>query len=303
MRPEEHSRLNPAGDPTPYLAVAIDTPLRQVFDYRAPADGARAAPGSRVWVPFGRRRVVGIVVEGREHSEVPADKLRAAFAVIDDEPTFSPDTLALLAWAAEYYRHPIGEVLTSALPVPLRGGAPVREEKILWRITARGREQAPVKLPARSVRLRAIAEYLSKHAQASASEILSATESPLSALRNLEERGFVERFVREVSDTVAPVALLREGPALNEAQAAAVERILATLGTFASHLLYGVTGSGKTEVYLRAIASVLARDQQVLVLVPEIALTPQLIARFRGRFDAPLAVLHSGLSDTERLAA
>jgi primosomal protein N' (replication factor Y) len=102
---------------------------------------------------------------------------------------------------------------------------------------------------------------------------------------------------------VAPVSIVREGPPLNEAQAAAVERIQNTLGTFVSHLLYGVTGSGKTEVYLHVIESVLARGQQVLVLVPEIALTPQLIGRFRGRFDAPLAVLHSGLNDTERLAA
>jgi primosomal protein N' (replication factor Y) len=290
-------------DRAPYLAVAIDTPLRQVFDYRAPEGGAPVGPGYRVWVPFGRRRVVGVVVESREHSEVPAEKLRAAYEAIDDEPTFSPDALALLTWAAEYYRHPIGEVLTSALPVPLRNGAPVRQETILWRLTALGREQALAKLPARSVRLRAIAQYLTEHAQASASEILSATESPSSALRNLEERGFVESFVREPAVGAEPVTTVREGPALNEAQAAAVERITSTLGTFASHLLYGVTGSGKTEVYLRAIATVLARGQQVLVLVPEIALTPQLIARFRGRFDAPLAVLHSGLNDTERLAA
>lgn len=292
-----------AADRAPYLAVAIDTPLRQVFDYRAPAGGAPVGPGHRVWVPFGRRRVVGVVVEGREHTEVPPEKLRAAFEVIDDEPTFSPDALALLTWAAEYYRHPIGEVLTSALPVPLRKGAPVRQETILWRLTELGREQALAKLPARSVRLRAIAQYLTDHAQASASDILGATDSPSSALRNLEQRGFVEPFVREPSATVAPVTTVREGPALNEAQAAAVERIQKTLGTFTSHLLYGVTGSGKTEVYLHAIATVLARGQQVLVLVPEIALTPQLIARFRGRFDAPLAVLHSGLNDTERLAA
>nr|WP_230979461.1 primosomal protein N' [Steroidobacter gossypii] len=286
---------------TPYLAVAIDTPLRQVFDYRAPA-GTAAGPGYRVWVPFGRRRVVGVVVEGRDDTEVPSEKLRAAFEVIDDEPTFSAELLALLTWAAEYYRHPVGEVLSSAMPVHLRNGAPLRQETILWRLTDQGREQALATLPARSVRLRAIAEYLLNHAQAPASEILSATESPLSALRNLETRGFVEQFAREAPET-GPVSIVRAGPPLNEAQAAAVERITNTLGSFASHLLYGVTGSGKTEVYLHAIAAVLARGHQALVLVPEISLTPQLIARFRGRFDAPLAVLHSGLNDTERMAA
>jgi primosomal protein N' (replication factor Y) len=289
-------------DRTPYLAVAIDTPLRQVFDYRGPADVAVGA-GYRVWVPFGRRRVVGVVVEGRDQTEVPTNKLRAAFEVIDSEPTFGPDLLSLLTWAAEYYRHPIGEVLTSAMPAPLRNGAPIREEKSVWRLTALGREQALAKLPARSIRLRAIAEYLTNHEQAPASEILRATESPLSALRNLEERGFVEQFVHEKTDMVPPVSILRAGPPLNEAQAGAVERIRNTLGTFASHLLYGVTGSGKTEVYLHVIGAALDRNQQVLVLVPEIALTPQLIGRFRARFDAPLAVLHSGLNDTERLAA
>lgn len=289
-------------DRAPYLGVAVDTPLRQLFDYRAPEGGAAVGPGHRVWIPFGRRRVVGVVVESREHSEVPPNKLRAAFESIDNEPTFDAGLLALLLWAAEYYRHPVGEVLTSALPVMLRSGAPLREEHILWRLTPLGREQAAAKLPQRSIRLRAIAEYLTSHEQAAASAILSATESPLSALRNLESRGYVEQFARDAS-APAPVSVLRAGPALNAAQAAAVERIQNNLGSFASHLLYGVTGSGKTEVYLHAIATVLAHGQQVLVLVPEIALTPQLIARFRGRFDAPLAVLHSGLNDTERLAA
>nr|WP_202624480.1 primosomal protein N' [Steroidobacter agaridevorans] len=289
-------------DRTPYLAVAIDTPLRQVFDYRAP-EGAAVGAGFRVWVPFGRRRVVGVVVEGIDQTEVPANKLRAAFEAIDAEPTLDPGLLSLLTWAAEYYRHPVGEVLTSALPVLLRNGAPVREEKFLWRLTELGREKALATLPARSVRLRAIAQYLTKQEQAPASEILSATESPSSALRNLEARGFVEEFAREKTDIVPPVSIVRAGPPLNEAQTAAVERIRNTLDFFASHLLYGVTGSGKTEVYLHVIEAVLARGQQVLVLVPEIALTPQLISRFRARFDAPLAVLHSGLNDTERLAA
>lgn len=285
----------------PYLGVAVDTPLRQIFDYRAP-EGSTPSPGHRVWVPFGRRRVVGVVVECREHSEVPANKLRAAFEAIDVEPTFDAHLLALLTWAAEYYRHPLGEVLTSALPVMLRSGAPLREEHILWRLTPLGHAEALSKLPQRSIRLRAIAEFLATRGQAPAAEILSATESPLSALRNLEARGFIEQFARgEVSH--GPVSIVRAGPALNEAQTNAVERIRASLGSFTSHLLYGVTGSGKTEVYLHAIADVLARDQQALVLVPEIALTPQLISRFRGRFDAPLAVLHSGLNDTERLAA
>ncbi|HEX7769112.1 MAG TPA: primosomal protein N', partial [Dokdonella sp.] len=91
------------------LVVAIDTPLRRVFDYRAAAAWAdRVAPGHRVWVPFGRRRVVGVVLECREHSSVPSEKLRAAFGLIDGEPTFDETFLELLRWSADYYRHPIG---------------------------------------------------------------------------------------------------------------------------------------------------------------------------------------------------
>src|SRR5690606_5387482 len=116
-----------------------------------------------------------------------------------------------------------------------------------------------------------------------------------------QERGFVEQYTRATAPPVS--AEVRPGPQLNPEQQQAVAAIQASLGSFVTHLLYGVTGSGKTEVYLHAIAQVLAQDRQALVLVPEIALTPQLIARFRQRFKAPLAVLHSGLNDTERLSA
>ena len=135
-----------------------------------------------------------------------------------------------------------------------------------------------------------------------AADLLSATDSTPEILRKLEARGYLaqtKRLPAQESTTLAP----RAGPTLNDAQREAVERISGTLGSFASHLLYGVTGSGKTEVYLRTIAAVIERNEQALVLVPEIALTPQLIARFRARFDTPLAVLHSNLSDGERLAA
>jgi primosomal protein N' (replication factor Y) len=111
-----------------------------------------------------------VVVEARDHSEVQSNKLRAAFEPIDEEPTYDAELLALLTWAADYYRHPIGEVLASALPVMLRGGAPVREEQFLWRLTALGQTEALSKLTSRSVRLRAIAEYLTKQPQAAATQ-------------------------------------------------------------------------------------------------------------------------------------
>ena len=120
------------------VLVAIDTPLRRTFDYRLPAEmaGGDIAPGQRVLVPFGRRRVVGIVIECRESSDVPDEKLRSLLSVIDPEPVFDAGLLGLLTWAADYYRHPIGEVLAAALPVALRQSVPLLAHRKVWRLTA-----------------------------------------------------------------------------------------------------------------------------------------------------------------------
>jgi primosomal protein N' (replication factor Y) len=294
----DHNIMTNAG----ILAVAIDTPLRRTFDYRAPAQQPDLAPGQRVWVPFGRRRVVGVVVERRDRTEVPAGKLRSVFGAVDEERTFDAALLQLLLWSADYYRHPVGEVIAAAMPAPLRVGASLREETTVWSLTDPGRREALAELKANAVRLRAIVTALTSTAEMTASELLAATDGTPGMLRKLEARGYVTQTKRVPAAELSTPAP-RAGPTLNDAQREAVQRISGTLGSFASHLLYGVTGSGKTEVYLRTIAAVIERKQQALVLVPEIALTPQLIARFRARFDTPLAVLHSNLSDGERLAA
>lgn len=286
-----------------FLSIAIDTPLRRTFDYRLEAGSDVAPlPGTRVRVPFGRRQVVGYVLEHRDSTDVPASKLRSIQAVLDSEPAFDETLLQLLRWAAEYYRHPVGEVLAAALPAPLREGAPLRAERFAWQLTEHGRTNALAEISARAARQRSIVEYLLQHGVVDAEVLLDASGGSADALRTLVSRGFVERVVLESASPpldVQPAA----GPELNDAQREAVERIAASFGTFASHLLYGVTGSGKTEVYLQLIARVLARGEQALVLVPEIALTPQLVARFQARFPIPIAVMHSGLNDTERLQA
>lgn len=288
------------------LAVAIDAPLRRLFDYRAPVgvDAAQLVPGTRVWVPFGRRRVVGVIVEHRATSSFPLAKLRSAQAPLDSEPTFDHALLELLRWSADYYRHPVGEVIAAAMPVGLRHGTPLAAEETCWRLTSAGREQALQQLNKRAVRLRAVVSVLRELNEATTQALTDTTGSGTDALRTLESRGYIERFMRttqSVSSTAGGV--VRTVPILNEAQRSAVATIGQSLGRFTSWLLHGVTGSGKTEVYLRAIAEVLERGEQALVLVPEIALTPQLISRFRNRFDAGLAIVHSGLSDGERLSA
>lgn len=282
------------------VGVALDTPLRRIFDYRVPQQQA-VVPGQRLWVPFGRRRVVGVATEVRQTTTVAEGKLRAVLGPVDSEPTFDAALLKLLLWSSEYYRHPVGEVIAAALPGPLRQGTALREEIVVLKLTELGRVEGLDKVPARAARMRAVIELLASGDEFELHDVLGRTDSSGDVVRKLEARGFVERMTRLPAPVAAPSGSLVAGPDLNGPQHEAVERICRTLGSFASHLLYGVTGSGKTEVYLQAIARVIARGEQALVLVPEIALTPQLIGRFRARFDAPLAVMHSGLSDTERL--
>jgi primosomal protein N' (replication factor Y) len=283
-----------------YVAVALDVPLRATFDYRVPEPSpASLRPGQRVRVPFGRRRTTGIIMTIRETTQIDPAKLKAVIDVLDDAPAFDADLLALLIWAADYYQHPIGEVLFSALPAGLRSGAPLEARRTSFRLT--GRAPPVEELPRTASRMRELMTRLSGPGASSSAEF-AAIRGAGAVLRKLEQRGWIESFVTidtgiPESPRVAPPATM----ALSEEQAVAVEAITTRFGSYANLLLNGVTGSGKTEVYLRAIAQALTRDAQALVLVPEIALTPQLVRRFVERFKAAPAVLHSGLTDTERL--
>jgi primosomal protein N' (replication factor Y) len=285
------------------LVIAIDTPLRRTFDYLAPT-ALRAhdvIPGQRWWVPFGRRRVVGVLIAKRDHSDISREKLRAALGPVEAESTFDEDLLELLLWAAEYYRHPVGEVLAGALPVLLRNGTSLAEDEVFWECVANADIDAVI--PKRAARMRAVLAHLQGGAS-TVSELRNAVECTAGTLRTLSERGLIRSLRRAKSLDELPCATLRmPKPALNDAQQKAVEAITRSFGTFASHLLFGVTGSGKTEVYLEAIETLLAQARQALVLVPEIALTPQLIERFRQRLPTRIAVLHSGLTERERLNA
>jgi primosomal protein N' (replication factor Y) len=287
------------------LGIAVDVPLRRLFDYRPPvgSDPARLQPGVRLWVPFGRRRVTGVLLEIRQTSALPDSKLRAAIAVIDETPLVDPPLLDLLRWAADYYRHPPGEVIAAALPAPLRTGTAAFETEERWTLSAAARTGELPPLSARAHRLREMVAAL-EHRDA-ADEAALAVLSPRwrDHVRELEERGWVLRLREVTTPAAARPPVVGTGPDPTPGQQRAIDAISAAAGRHAPFLLLGVTGSGKTEVYLRAIAEVVSRGQQALVLVPEISLTPQLVGRFAARFDAPLAVLHSSLTDQERLRA
>jgi primosomal protein N' (replication factor Y) len=282
------------------LRLAIPCPLRRLFDYLPPADedpeaAAQLAPGCRLRVPFGTRSVVGFLVEVDRHPAVDPDALRAAEAILDRQSPLSPGIAALCRWAAHYYLHPPGEVYSAAYSKRLREGrAPLREA---WRLTDRGHGLPPDAL-ARAPRQAAALAAL-RTAPAMSEEALLAAGVTGASLRELARKGLAERCAA----TAAPARIREAGPPPNPEQGRAVDAIVAGLGSFRCHLLEGVTGSGKTEVYLRAIAGCLERGRQALVLVPEIGLTPQTVARFAARFDARIALLHSGLAAGERSAA
>jgi primosomal protein N' (replication factor Y) (superfamily II helicase) len=284
------------------LQVALDTPLRRVFDYRPPVSfsgqefGEALRLGIRVRVPFGRRQLIGVLVGIAAQSALPSDKLKPALDILDTEPIFDPHTFELLRWAAEYYHHPIGEVFAAALPVSLRAGQPASIRTESWGLSEAGRRELTAPSDRRAPQQRALLAWLGACGRAT-TETLGEHFKP-ALWRELAKRGWILPTDREPD--VAPMESRPSDVALTDTQAGCVAAILASPASFAVHLVYGVTGSGKTEVYLRVIAAAIAGGGQALVLVPEIALTPQLVDRFRQRFSSGVVAVHSGLSGVER---
>jgi len=281
-----------------FVQVAVPTPLHLVFDYRWRGDKP-VIPGSRVKVPFGRRSVVGIVVKGISESAYPADKLRAVTEALDDEALLADDVMSVLTWASRYYHHPIGDVLCTALPVLLRQGKPAElAHREIFRLipdstaTVPTEKKAALQFSVYNVLVDAGKEYVD------ASTFSALSPRWRSAIKPLIERGLVQADTSVLlpSNTAVDV-----GPELVPEQSFAVQKVTEALGSFSPFLLNGVTGSGKTEVYLRCIEPVLQRKQQVLILVPEIALTPQLMRRFQRRINGCLVSLHSAMNSTERM--
>ncbi|RNC64432.1 MAG: primosomal protein N', partial [Desulfuromonadales bacterium] len=295
------------------IEVSIPLPLDTTFHYRVPeALRPRIAPGKRVLVPFGRRKVTGYVLGFAAGEE---RELREVADVLDDFPLFTPRELELYRWAAAYYLHPLGEVIKAALPAGINiqsrqqsadadgdghvmtGGQAVRTETV-FRAAISPATDAPRGKAA------AILAHLQAAGEATTSALRGLFGDCAPQLRRLRELGLVETETREVyRDPFREEEVIPDSPlVLNPGQAEARDRITTALdgGRFAPFLLRGVTGSGKTEVYLQTIAHLLETGRTALVLVPEIALTPQLVNRFRRRFRCGIAVLHSGLSDGER---
>ncbi|GAB3390004.1 primosomal protein N' [Lysobacter fragariae] len=284
-----------AGDAT--WRVALPVPLPRLFDYRPPAGTVATAAdiGCRVRVPFGPRALVGVIAGLGDATGT--GELKTAES-LDAQPLFHGELLESLRWLARYTHAPLGEVFAAALPAPLRQGEPLADtDRWAWQLTQAG-QTGRERLRGRP---RQLAEVL-RGGAVDEDALASTLEDWRSAARALLKRELVERVVVEPADSGTHVAALATStaPRPNDEQQAAIDTILSVRDTFAPILLDGITGSGKTEVYLHAIADCLARGRQALVLVPEIGLTPQTLRRFRERLGVPVHALHSGLSDGER---
>ncbi|MCB5950260.1 MULTISPECIES: primosomal protein N' [unclassified Enterobacter] len=286
----------------PVAHVALPVPLPRTFDYLLP-DSMNAKAGCRVTVPFGKQQRVGIVVSVSDKSELPLNELKSVVEALDSEPVYSTSTWRLLLWAADYYHHPIGDVLFHALPMMLRQGKSASHAPMwYWFATEEGQAVDINSLKRSQKQQQALAALRQGKIWRHQVDELEVSETALQALR---KKGLSDLASEAPAlyDWRENFSVSGDRLRLNTEQATAVGAIHSASDHFSAWLLAGVTGSGKTEVYLSVLENVLAQGKQALVMVPEIGLTPQTIARFRERFNAPVEVLHSGLNDSERLSA
>lgn len=288
------------------LKIAVPVAIHDLFDYLPPplAHENDLRPGVRVEVPFGAGKRIGILFAVADTSDIDPERLKPALAILDREPLFGPDDIKLLAWASRYYHHPIGETFATACAQPLRAGQSAAPETLRRLYAAAPHSPEAVQAVRRSLRQAELLRELWTAENGLSPEAVDEFESGKASARALIQKGLavwrhqvVQAYVATAQTQAAPA------PRLNPDQAAAVAAVTQALGSYQAFLLDGVTGSGKTEVYLRLAQEVVARGQQALILVPEISLTPQLEARFRARFPMPVAVYHSSLSEPERRRA
>ncbi|MBD1558436.1 primosomal protein N' [Vibrio sp. S9_S30] len=281
--------------------VALPVPLDKQFDYLV-APHQFPVIGGRVSVPFGRQTLVGIVTELVSQSEFPVHQLKGIKKVLDESPVWQSSLYSLLQWCSQFYLYPLGDTLANAMPTLLRKGKPADFSTLKeWAITHSGKDQIMSGFG------RAVQQAKAMHLVANGTvphQMMLDNDISGQVLKTLLEKGWIEQIDRKpiAIDWTKQVENTEEKPTLNEEQSVAIAAVNSH-HDFGCFLLEGVTGSGKTEVYLNMIKPVLDKGRQALVLVPEIGLTPQTINRFKRRFNVPVEVIHSGLNDTERLNA
>jgi primosomal protein N' (replication factor Y) len=299
------------------IQVAVDTPVRGLFDYRLNFEQEErqtdAFIGYRVRVPFGHRELIGVIVRELDNDhEVVADKLRDVIELLDTRALLDPHCIQLLLWSASYYQYAVGAAVFTALPPALRKNksAEISQSRV-W-LT---QPEADTTTLNRAPKQRQVFDWLSQQPAGATDDELRQQFGPISAcLKSLAQRALITGQLsdalplqRPSTEKVSPQQ--EQAPKLTTEQNQAYQQIAATLDRFAVHLLEGVTGSGKTEVYFALIEQLLNNQKQstepenrpqILIIVPEIGLTPQLLRRLETRFPTAIATLHSNISEQQR---
>jgi primosomal protein N' (replication factor Y) len=273
----------------------LNRPIRRLFDYRVP-DGVALVCGQRVTVPFGRTSATGLVA-ALDATPPAGITLKSIQAACEDWPSLPDETFRLLTWASDYYQHPLGECLFTALPPALRRGQPAREKaEPYYRAVA-----SPDSLPANAHKQKALLEWLGQYPAGAATRQIVQAGFSHAQIRGLRDKQLIIEARAQKAGPDQRAAT--EGPHLSGAQSKAAAQLPTPAQGFSTALLYGITGSGKTEIYLDYLKRHLNAQDQALVLVPEINLTPQTVARFERYFGSRVAVWHSALNDAQRLNA
>ncbi len=294
--------------PEKYIQVAIPVPMRQLFTYQVPE--ALSSPvinvGERVVVPFGPRKVIGIIIDEAAECDFDVKKVKSITGRLNDNFNLSKPLVSFLQLCAHYYHHPVGDVFQQALPILLRKIENITlTPPMVWQAQEpdKSTKELIKNLSTKAAKQFSLFKIIESHHGISWVELrtLGYSKAQLNALK---DKGLIVENEQEASRFTWQENTLNEANKLrlSSEQAIIVSAINNALTEFSCHLIDGVTGSGKTEVYLQAMENVLANNQQVLVIVPEIGLTPQTLNRFEQRFNVPIALHHSGLNDKERLA-
>lgn len=285
------------------LKISLPNTNRAHFDYLANSSFSQEIPvGSRITVPFRNKQLIGIFTGYSTNSAIARNKLRAVTEVLDAKPPFSNEIIQLCQWAADYYHHPLGDVLHTAMPVLLRQGAALEfSQQEVWQLTHQGKLIESEQLK-RAPKQQQALNLLKQHPGGLTTQVCQAHDVNRPTLQSLLAKELLVSTKQSVSVETINKTLEAEH-VLNDEQLVALQAITDKQDRFHCFLLDGITGSGKTEIYLQAIKQQLALGKQTLVLIPEIGLTPQLVDRFQRRFNETITCLHSGLNDRERLNA
>lgn len=291
--------------PEPYVKVALPVPMRTLFEYKVPKAIAlrhKLSPGMRLKVPFGKQTRLGIIVDLCYQTDWDAQQIKP-FTSLHDEASIMPEPIIdLCKWASRYYHHPIGEVFFHALPAMLRKGESDNFRSEIWWVLTEEGQKIPSDELKRAPKQHAFFDVLKAHPNGLSPHIMRLHDLQSPVAKALEDKGLIQRDLRHFSKNAEHHGHQKHvPPTLNHEQTIAVTELTSQLGSFNVTLLDGITGSGKTEVYLRLIEQAIEKGQQVLVLVPEIGLTPQTLKRFEDRFNTDIVLLHSNMSDRERL--